>query len=309
MPTVTPDMSPTPRTLDFRDHSRRLGENVHVYAVISRRSGGLSIGINLNADKVCNFDCPYCQVDRTTSGGPRQVDLARLEAELHHLLKLIADNRLWSVPPFDTAAPHLRRVNDIAFAGDGEPTSARSFAEAVELVGRARAAFGLDNVKLMLLTNATLFHRERVARGLAAFDRLGGEIWAKLDAGTADYFRLVAGTALPFSRVLDNLEQAAQLRPLTLQCMFMTWEGAGPGDDEIFAWRDRIAHILDRGGAVREVQVYAVARSPADPRVGVLPTPRLEWIADQARALGVTVRVVPGLPPPPPSPTPETAAS
>lgn len=286
-----------PRILDYRDHSRRLDDNQHVYAVVSRRSRGLSIGINLNADKVCNFDCPYCQVDRTTPGGARTVDVDRLATELDHLLKLVRSGELWSVPPFSTAAPALRRVNDIAFAGDGEPTSAKAFADAVTTVGRLREAHGLPDVKLVLLTNATLFHRPAVAAGLAELDRLGGEIWAKLDAGTADYFRLVAGTSLPFATVLRNIENAAQVRSIVLQCMFMQWDGVGPTDAEIFAWRDRIATILDAGGTLRDVQVYAVARAPADPRVGVLPTPRLEWIAQQARSLGVSVTTFPGLPP------------
>jgi hypothetical protein len=56
--------------------------NVYVYPVISRRAGGLSIGVNLNPDKVCNFDCPYCQVDRTTPGGPTRVEVADLVDEL-----------------------------------------------------------------------------------------------------------------------------------------------------------------------------------------------------------------------------------
>ncbi|HNC96138.1 MAG TPA: radical SAM protein, partial [Myxococcota bacterium] len=58
------------RRLDFADHRRDLGDNRYIYAVVSRRARGLSIGINLNPDKVCNFDCPYCQVDRRVPGGP-----------------------------------------------------------------------------------------------------------------------------------------------------------------------------------------------------------------------------------------------
>ena len=56
------------RVLTTQDHRRKLDENRYVYAVLSRRSGGVSIGVNLNPDKVCNFDCIYCQVDRTTPG-------------------------------------------------------------------------------------------------------------------------------------------------------------------------------------------------------------------------------------------------
>ena len=285
------------RTLDFRDHRRELDDNRHVYAVVSRRSRGLSIGVNLNPDKVCNFACPYCQVDRTTPGGPRAVDPDRLEAELSHLLGLVRDGSLWSVPPFDSAAPPMRVVRDIALAGDGEPTSSAAFAESVRRVVRQRDAHGLDGVELQVLTNATLFHRPAVWDGLAALDAAGGRIVAKLDAGTEPYFQIVDGTRLPLQRVLDNLRDAGRAFGLTLQCMFLTIDGVGPSDAEVSAWADRIRQLLADGARIDLVQVYSVARTPADPRVGPLPTPRLEEIAARARALGVEVATFPGLPP------------
>ena len=71
-----------------RDHRRGLADNRYVYAVVSRRSRGVSVGVNLNPDKVCNFDCVYCQVDRTTPGADRDVDVERLGAELDFVLDL-----------------------------------------------------------------------------------------------------------------------------------------------------------------------------------------------------------------------------
>lgn len=287
------------RTLDFRDHRRELHDNRYIYAVVSRRSRGLSIGVNLNPDKACNFDCPYCQVDRTVPGGPRAVDVATLSAELDDLLQRVADGSLWSLSPFDTAAPAMRRVNDIAFAGDGEPTACPTFPEAVEAVGKIREKYGLQGVAIHLLTNATLFDRARVQRGLTALDALGGEIWAKLDAGTPEWFARVDGTKLPFQRVLDNIEQAAIARPIVLQCLFPTLDGEGPDDAEIAAWADRVARILAAGGRIREVQVTTVARRPAVSTVGPLSTERLEEIAAAVRPLGVGVAVYPGLAPQP----------
>ncbi|MFZ5476872.1 MAG: radical SAM protein, partial [Myxococcota bacterium] len=79
------------RTLDFADHRRDLGSNRYVYAVVSRRARGLSIGVNLNPDKVCNFDCPYCPVDRTTPGAPPDVDVDVLAGELDRLLGWVGD--------------------------------------------------------------------------------------------------------------------------------------------------------------------------------------------------------------------------
>lgn len=290
------------RSLDFRDHRRELDGNRYVYAVVSRRSGGISIGINLNPDKVCNFDCPYCQVDRRVPGGAREVELPVLEAELDHLLGLVTNGHLWELAPFNTAAQAMRRVNDIAFAGDGEPTSAAVFPEAVALVGELRQRHGLGSVALHLLTNATLLHRPRVQEGLTLLDRLGGRIWAKLDAGTDAWFRRVDGTTIPFSRVLKNLLEAGRVRPIVLQCLFPTWEGQGPDDAEIDAWQARIRELLEGGAQILEVQVYSVARAPADPRIGVLPVSRLEVIAARARELGLRTVVFPGLEPPPESP-------
>jgi wyosine [tRNA(Phe)-imidazoG37] synthetase (radical SAM superfamily) len=274
-----------PRALDFRDHRRDLDRNTYVYAVVSRRARGLSIGVNLNPDKRCNFDCPYCQVDRTTPGGPSRVDVAALRSELDDLLARAASD-LWSRAPFDTVAPELRRVADVAFAGDGEPTTPPEFpaAAAAAKASRDRLAPG---VPLRLLTNATLLDKPRVHGALECFD----ELWCKLDAGTEPYFRLVDGTRLPLPRVLDNLRLVARERPIVVQSLFLAMAGRGPDDAEVEAWTGRLRDIVAAGGRIDHVQVYTVARTPADPRVTSLPLERLEAIAAAARAAGVDARV------------------
>ncbi|HET7854477.1 MAG TPA: radical SAM protein, partial [Candidatus Methylomirabilis sp.] len=96
------------KTLTIHDHPRQLDENRYVYAVLSRRSGGVSIGINLNPDKVCNFDCIYCQVDRTTPGRYRRVDLGILEQELRDILAKARSGALFEHPPFSAIPAPLR---------------------------------------------------------------------------------------------------------------------------------------------------------------------------------------------------------
>jgi wyosine [tRNA(Phe)-imidazoG37] synthetase (radical SAM superfamily) len=279
------------RRLDFTDHRRSLDDNRYVYAVVSRRVGGLSIGINLNPDKACNFDCPYCQVDRTISGGERQIDLDVLDAELDGLLRWVADGSLWEHAPFNTAAPQYRNVGDISFAGDGEPTAAGEFEAAVERVVAVRKRHGLEHVRLSLLTNATLFQRSAVRSGIEILHAAGGEIWGKLDAGTESWFHRVDGTKLPFQRVLDNLEWAANRYRLTIQSMFHTFDGVGPTDEEVAAWVGRLSDVLDSGGTIQHVQVYSVARRPSSEAVGALEKGRLDWIAAQAESMGLAVSV------------------
>jgi wyosine [tRNA(Phe)-imidazoG37] synthetase (radical SAM superfamily) len=274
------------RELSFVDHGRDLDHNRYVYAVVSRRARGLSVGVNLNPDKVCNFDCPYCQVDRTTPGGAAEIDVPVLAEELDHLLGRIQDGTLWQHPLFATAPPHLRRLVDIAFAGDGEPTTPREFPAAAQAVMEQRDRRELG-VPLRLITNATLLDRPRVKSTLALFD----ELWCKLDAGTEGYFHEVDGTSFPFRKVLDNLLATARERPIVVQSMFLTWEGAGPDEAEVEAYTERLRDILTGGGRIDLVQVYTVARRPADPRVGALTDGRLEEIATRVRAAGLRAEV------------------
>ena len=273
--------------LDFTDHRWELDRNRYVYAVVSRRARGLSIGVNLNPDRVCNFDCPYCQVDRSQPGGPgAEIEVPGLVAELDSLLSLIDAGTLWDVSPFDTAAPELRRVADIAFSGDGEPTTPPAFPAAAQAVRQARDRHRL-RVPLRLITNATMFDRPRVREALAFFD----ELWCKLDAGTAPYFARVDGTRFPFERLLANLTAVARERPIVLQSMFPSFDGEGPEPAEIEAYLGRLQQITFAGGLIAGVQVYTVARRPADPRIAALGPEVLEAIAEGVRRLGLPAEV------------------
>src|SRR5262245_29462743 len=173
------------------DHARLFERNRFVYPVLSRRSAGISVGVNLNPDKVCNFDCIYCQVDRTTQSETRFVGTQQLLVELEETLRLAASGELFEHDKFRDTPPRLRRLNDIAFSGDGEPTTYKNFHESIAACAEVKRRLGLDAVKMVLITNASMFHRPHVQQGLAILDRNNGEIWAKLEAGTAEYFQLV----------------------------------------------------------------------------------------------------------------------
>src|SRR5262249_13303760 len=153
-----------------RLHSRQYDQNRFVYPVLSRRSRGISIGVNLNPDKVCNFDCIYCQVDRRSEAETRFVELDQVLAELAQVVDLVVSGELFEDEKFQSVPPHLRRLNDIAFSGDGEPTTYKNFDEIISRVAQFKRARGLADVKMVLITNATMFHRPPVVRGLAILD-------------------------------------------------------------------------------------------------------------------------------------------
>jgi wyosine [tRNA(Phe)-imidazoG37] synthetase (radical SAM superfamily) len=250
--------------LIVRDHRRTFEDNLYVYAVVSRRSKGVSIGLNLNADKLCNFDCIYCQVDRKTPPVTRDLDCDRLMLELEEMLDLVQSGQLFEMERFRNTPCELRKLNDIAFSGDGEPTTPREFPELVHRVAELKRRRGLQGVKLVLITNATMFHRTAVASALRVLDANDGEIWAKLDAGTDAYYHLVDRTTIPFRQVLDNIRAAARERPIVIQSLFMRVHDVPPTTAELDAYVERLREIVAGGGSIKLVQVYTVARIPTE---------------------------------------------
>jgi wyosine [tRNA(Phe)-imidazoG37] synthetase (radical SAM superfamily) len=267
----------------FAAHQRSFDANRYVYPVLSRRSGGISIGVNLNLDKICNFDCIYCQVDRSSLGPKQKVDLPRLVDELERMVDWITSGRIYEETKFRDVPPALRRLNDIALSGDGEPTTYPNFAEIVAACAELRSRRGLADMKLVLITNATMFHREPVRRGLAILDANHGEIWAKLDAGTEAYYREVDRTAVPFSRILANLADAARIRPIVIQSLFMRVRGVATPPAEQEAYCARLGEIVAAGGKIQLVQVHTIARQPAESWVGPLSHEEVDALADVVR--------------------------
>ncbi len=268
----------------YQRHERRFDENLFVYAVVSRRSHGVSVGVNLNPGKACNFDCVYCQVDRDVPPRVRAVDLDRLAAELDAVLAEAADGTIYSRPPFDALPPDRRGVRDIAFSGDGEPTTYAKFKAAVEIAAAARRRFGLEATKIVLITDAAYLARPAVREALKVMDANHGEIWAKLDAGTEEYFRLVDRPNVRLSHVIENILDAARRRPIVIQSLFMRVAGVPIPDAEVEAYCGRLNDILAAGGALKEIQLYTIARKPAEPTVAPLTDAELDRVAAMVRA-------------------------
>lgn len=266
-------------------YPRARRQNRYVYAVRARRSRGISIGINLDPQKTCNFDCVYCEVvDRREiekGTGRPAIGVADVVKEL--TLELALHRR---IAPSYEADP----VRDIAFAGDGEPSTFGGFLALARALFDVRDAAGFPDVPFVLITNGSGLAREEMRAAHDLFAERGGSFWIKLDAGTEEFYRAVCRTAVPFDRILANLLEAARRHPVVVQSMFLRWKGAGPDAVEVAAWAGRLADVVAAGGRLSLVQVYTVARETIEPDISALTGKELEDIAATARA------AVPGVP-------------
>ncbi len=276
---------PIPSSLAaVQDHARHFADFTYVYPVISRRSGGLSIGINLNPDKVCNFDCIYCEVDRQTPVRTAHLDVSRMRDELVAMVRLAKEGVLAKEPKFAQVPTLTRSIKDLAFSGDGEPTMIRNFAECVRVVAEVKRAEQLPDTKIVLITNAAGLDKADVKRGLEIMDAHQGEIWGKLDAGTEAYFKLVNRSHVRFERILKNLLETARLRPIVIQSLFLKVHGQPMPEAELSAYCERLCDLTRQGAQIREVHAYTVARPTPEPYATRLTRAELEGVARRIQA-------------------------
>jgi wyosine [tRNA(Phe)-imidazoG37] synthetase (radical SAM superfamily) len=266
-------------TLTTHEHGRDSLARRYVYSVLSRRAGGISLGVNLNPDRICNWACAYCQVAREDEPKIRQpIELDAAAAEITEMLESAADGSLLEQPLHRGLPTELRRVVDLSFSGDGEPTTCPEFGELLDHAIAERARLGL-NLDLVVLSNNSLAHRPSVGAALKRLAQAGGHLHAKLDAGDEAGYLRVDRSAVSWARSLENLTLAAQLAPLIIQTLICSVDGVYMGAQEARGYAAILASILDQGGAIERIDLHTVARQPPFEQVKGMP---LEYISSLA---------------------------
>ncbi len=259
---------------DFAEHNRSFDQMLYLYPVISRRSRGLSLGINLHVNKVCNFDCPYCQVDRQTMPDTK-VDFERLCAEIRDSLDLIHNQKIWELPRFKLTRPELKVFKDIAIAGDGEPSVSEHLLPLLNYLHHLKPVQSFP--ELVIISNATGFQRTKTQKALEVLSSMGGCVWAKLDCGTQKTFEIVSGSKKRLKDIVRNIQSVPQTTRVKIQTCLMKIEGVSPSSEEIKSYCDRIREICSVR-PIEEIQVYTIARPPAQSFVAPLQLTEMKEI-------------------------------
>jgi len=256
-------------------------DNRYVYAVVSARARGLSVGVNMNPDKHCNFQCVYCEVHRNGEAS-EQVDVEVMAAELKKTLTLVRAGRLRERPWYHSLPDELLQLRHVALSGDGEPTLSPKFAEALQAVVHVRALGGFPFFKLVLITNATGLDLPQVQQGLKYFTK-SDEIWAKLDGGTQAYVNRVNQSDVPLEKVLGNILMLGRQRPVVIQSLFPAINNEEPPLEEIEQYSRRLLELKNGGANISLVQIYSATRPSVNSACGHLPLKVLSRIAHTVR--------------------------
>jgi wyosine [tRNA(Phe)-imidazoG37] synthetase (radical SAM superfamily) len=185
-------------------------------------------------------------------------------------------------PQYHSLPPELLQLRHVALSGDGEPTLAPNFAEALQEVIHVRALGGFPFFKIILITNATALDRPQVQESLKRLTK-SDEIWVKLDGGTQDYLNKVDRPKVPLEKVLANILALARQRPVVIQSLFPAINEEEPSLEEIEQFAQRLKDLKARGAQISLVQIYSAARPMSHAESGHLPLKTLSHIAQIVR--------------------------
>ncbi|CAA9890239.1 Radical SAM protein [Candidatus Methylobacter favarea] len=280
-----------PSVLTTSSHNRDAAGLKYVYPVLSRRAGGLSIGINFNTNNACNWRCIYCQVPDLKIGAAPEMDFQLLEDELRFFLDDVLNGDF-----YERFHMHedQRLIKDIAISGNGEPTSLKDFARAVTLIGQVATEVGvLPPSNFVLITNGSLIHQSKVQEGLKRLKEYGGEVWFKLDSATNQGKAFINNTAQNSRAGLENLLLSAKLCPTKLQICLFDYNKQGLSSTEKAAFLS-VLKMLQANSSLQTVMLYTIARTSWQPEavhLSPLSAATMSAFAEEIRRLGFDVSV------------------
>ncbi|MEN9750682.1 MAG: hypothetical protein RIR23_741 [Pseudomonadota bacterium] len=281
-------MSVSKQYLSIHDHSRELSGLKYIYSVISRRAGGLSIGVNLNVNNACNWQCIYCEIPNLTRGTPPPIELDVLEQELRFFLNEIIHGDYME----KNVSLEDRHLKDIAFSGNGEPTSADEFPEVISIVKKILSEFNLlHKIKIRLITNGSLMHQTSVIKSVGMLKEMNGEVWFKVDAATEESIKTINQVNLKPHQILERLKNSANVCPTFVQTCIFTIDGKGPSKKDIDAYVELINEVKS---IIQGVHLYGLARPSLQPQaknLGRIDEEVLQDIAKELRSLNITTTV------------------
>jgi wyosine [tRNA(Phe)-imidazoG37] synthetase (radical SAM superfamily) len=281
-------MSVSKQYLSIHDHSRELSGLKYIYSVISRRAGGLSIGVNLNVNNACNWQCIYCEIPNLTRGTPPPIELDVLEQELRFFLNEIIHGDYME----KNVSLEDRHLKDIAFSGNGEPTSAEEFPEVISIVKKLLEEFNLlHKIKIRLITNGSLMHQASVIKSVEMLKEMNGEVWFKVDAATEESIKTINQVNLKPHQILERLKNSANVCPTFVQTCIFSINGNGPSEKDINAYIELINEVKSN---IQGVHLYGLARPSLQPQaknLGRIDEEVLQDIAKELRSLNITTTV------------------
>ena len=273
--------------LSIYNHDRDIVHLTYVYPVVSRRAGGVSLGINLNPNNKCNWQCVYCQVPNLQRGVADKVDLIVLARELDSFLAELMHGSYMQIH----VPEQCRQLQDLAISGNGEPTSCPNFPDVVALIIGLMQKYKLA-IPLRLITNGSYVHKEHIQQGLTMMAAYHGEAWFKVDAIGEVMSMAINGVSLSAHWQAEQLQKVARVCPTWIQtCVIQQQVDDTAYVSSYVSW---LNDVLAQGVKIQGVLLYGLARPSMQDGGDKLVSADKAWLglfAQKIESLGLAVKV------------------
>ncbi|MEK9770846.1 MAG: radical SAM protein [Nitrosomonadales bacterium] len=237
--------------LHTENHDRDIFPSKYIYPVISRRAGGLSLGINLNTNNACNWQCIYCEVPNLIRGKPEAINCVQLQEELHHWLNEIINRSFLSRLKSNT------EFKDIAFSGNGEPSACPELFKILTIVVNELELFKLqDKIKIRIISNGSLLENQKDA--LQLLQSINGEIWFKVDATQEADIKMINQINPSLNSIKNNLAYSIQHCKTIIQSCFIEMNQQKPDKNFLDAYAQFLKPYQNQLAAIH---IYSLARA------------------------------------------------
>jgi len=181
-----------------------------VYGPVASWRLGKSLGVDLicSPEKICSFDCIYCQLEKTKYTTSKRKTFVQTKKVVEEVKKALEKTK-----------PDV-----ITFSGMGEPTLARNIDQVTISLKK------ITEIPLAILTNSSLLFDKQVQHDLQNLDI----IVAKLDAPNEELFQSISQPAedVSFEQTVRGIKEMRSVfnGRFCLQMMFMDINKEYAGD-------------------------------------------------------------------------------
>tara|TARA_B110000967_G_scaffold203817_1_gene245152 strand:+ start:602 stop:1441 length:840 start_codon:yes stop_codon:yes gene_type:complete len=272
--------------LTITNHDRNIFKGKYVYPVVSRRAGGLSLGINLNTNNACNWQCIYCEVPNLVRGKPVPIDLQELENELDYWLDQIVNKSF-----LRQYTKSKTEFKDIAFSGNGEPTASKQFKDVISILINKINEYKLDKIIIRLITNGSYMANPATQKALSLLSNFNREVWFKIDQTNQEGVKIINQVNLSKSSVKKNLEASLKNNPTVVQtCLFKLNEEL----PSLQSLEDYIKFMEPYKDKIKGIHLYSLARESEqtnEHKLTRLTVSELKVIADKIKVLNIPIQI------------------
>ncbi len=250
--------------------------NEIIFGPIKSRRLGVSLGVNLLPEdyKFCTYDCLYCECGWTLESN-KKINLHTRE-EIKETLDLKLKQMLEA-----NEAP-----DNITFAGNGEPTIHPDFENIIDDTIDLRNKY-FPKALISVLSNATQIHKQSVINALNKVD----QNILKLDSAVDSTFEIInqPKTSISIEKLVDRLKVFKG--NLIIQTMFIKGSFKGEAFDnttdfEVEKWIDVLKEIMPK-----QIMIYPIARDTPLDTLEIVPTEKLNSIANKVKQLEMNISV------------------